>query len=86
MGAGETDRDEPILIHATSSFKIDRAQSTSRRALCASLSTEIVNFLATFPDRELTLSKIMRATKINVDVVPHTSKQNFECAVENERH
>lgn len=38
----------------------------SRPALSASRSSDIIDFLATFPEREFTLSEIMRATKINV--------------------
>lgn len=38
----------------------------SRPALSASRSSDIIDFLASFPEREFTLSEIMRATKINV--------------------
>lgn len=38
----------------------------SRPALSASRSSDILDFLAAFPEREFTLSEIMRATKINV--------------------
>lgn len=38
----------------------------SRPALSASRSSDILDFLASFPDEEFTLSEIMRATKINV--------------------
>ena len=38
----------------------------SRPALSAARSTDIINFLATFPERGFTLSEIVRATKINV--------------------
>jgi DNA-binding IclR family transcriptional regulator len=38
----------------------------SRPALSAARSTDIINFLAAFPERGFTLSEIVRATKINV--------------------
>lgn len=38
----------------------------SRPALSASRSSDIIDFLASFPERAFTLSEIMRATKINV--------------------
>lgn len=38
----------------------------SRPALSALRSSDIIDFLASFPEREFTLSEIMRATKINV--------------------
>lgn len=38
----------------------------SRPALSASRSSDIIDFLASFPEQEFTLSEIMRATKINV--------------------
>jgi DNA-binding IclR family transcriptional regulator len=38
----------------------------SRPALSASRSTDVINFLASFPERGFTLSEIVRATKINV--------------------
>jgi DNA-binding IclR family transcriptional regulator len=42
------------------------ARPVSRPALSAARSSEIIDFLALFPERGFTLSEIVRATKINV--------------------
>ncbi len=42
------------------------ARPVSRPALSAARSSEIIDFLALFPEKQFTLSEIVRATKINV--------------------
>src|SRR4029077_18145721 len=42
------------------------SRPASRPALSAARSSEIIDFLASFPERGFTLSEIVRATKINV--------------------
>ena len=55
-----------IEIPRISSLHYNIGTIVSRPALSALRSTDIINFLAEFPERSFTLSEIMRATKINV--------------------